>query len=78
MEMIRIFEKGENFAVYRILNSNNIKIYDCGNYYTMQKNYDSTIEDIEDHNLVKFDLIEEERLLINYMIDEILDINKEY
>ena len=72
MEMIRIFEKGENFAVYRILNSNNIKIYDCGNYYTMQKNYDSTIEDIEDHNLVKFELTDDERFLINRMFEVIL------
>ena len=73
MDMVKIFEKGENFAVYRILNSNNIKIYDCGNYYTMQKNYDSTIEDIEDHNLVKFELIDDERFLINRMIGEFLD-----
>ena len=73
MDMVKIFEKGENFAVYRILNYNNIKIYDCGNYYKMQKNYDSTIEDIEDHNLVKFELTDDERFLINRMIGEFLD-----
>ena len=77
MEMVKIFQKGEEFAVFKI-NSNGIKIFDCGNYYTLQDNYDSTIEDVEEHNLIKFDLTEEERLLINYMIDEILQINKEY
>ena len=77
MGMVKIFQKGEDFAVFKI-NSNGIKIYDCGNYYTLQDNYDSTIEDVEEHNLIKFDLTEEERLLINYMIDEILEKTKEY
>ena len=64
MNEIRIFEKGEDFSIYMNENTKNIHVYEMGNNYYMTK-YDNTIEDIEDHNLVKFDLTKEERKEIN-------------
>ena len=72
MEMVKIFQKGEEFAIYKFKDYKGIKIFDCGIYYSLNKNYDSTIEDVEEHNLIKFDLTDEERVLINRMIGEIL------
>lgn len=70
--MIEIFKKGEDFAIYKFRDYKGIQIFDCGIYYLLNKNYDSTIEDVEEHNLIKFELTEEERALINRMIGEIL------
>ena len=64
--MKELYRTENDLVVYEQL-SGGIAIYDNGNYY-YQSEYDKTIEDMEKHNFVKFNLTEEERSHINYMM----------
>ena len=59
----------ENVVIY-LQESGRIAIYKNGNYY-YQSRYDHNIEDIEQHNNTKLDLIKYERYDINYIICKI-------
>ena len=64
--MKELYRTENDLVVYEQL-SGGIAIYDNGNYY-YQSEYDKTIEDMEKHNFVKFNLTEEERKHINYLM----------
>ena len=64
--MKELYRTENDLVVYEQL-SGGIAIYENGNYY-YQSEYDKTIEDMEKHNFVKFNLTEEERCHINYMM----------
>lgn len=64
--MKELYRTNNELVVYEQL-SGGIAIYENGNYY-YQSGYDKTIEDMEKHNFVKFNLTEEERQHINYLM----------
>lgn len=72
MNNTRLYEKGEDFAIFMNEITKNITVFDMGNNYYKTK-YEKTIEDIEKDNFVSFDLTKQEREKINYLL---LRLNK--
>ena len=73
MNNTRLYEKGEDFAIFMNEYTKNITVFDMGNNYYKTK-YEKTIEDIEKDNFVSFDLTKQEREKINYLL---LRLNKD-
>lgn len=73
MNNTRLYEKGEDFAIFMNETTKNITVFYMGNNYYKTK-YEKTIEDIEKDNFVNFNLTKEEREKINYLL---LRLNKD-
>lgn len=64
--MKELYRTGNDFVVY-LQPSGHIAFYEYGNYY-YQNGYDITIEEIEKHNFVNFQLTDDERKHINHLM----------